>query len=157
MRRGTRGTGVLRPRRGFTLWEMTMVFAVMSVTALFVIPAWTGRNDPPPATGGDALVALLTSARRVAIDGRQLVQLHLDPRSGAYRVDTTGVAGTGLLAEGTIALDAFESFETDAVRVRYEFSPSGASFGDSLLVRGAGETRLLALDPWSGVVVTHAR
>lgn len=144
-------------RRGFTLWEMTMVFAVLSVSVLFVIPAWIGRDDARPVTATDALVSLLTSARRVALDARQTVQLYLDPLSGAYRVDTTGVSGTGVLAEGTIALDALESFETDAARVRYQFFPSGAALSDSVIVRGSRETRLVSLDPWSGVVVTHAR
>lgn len=134
-----------------------MVFAVLSVTALFVLPAWIGRDDPTPVTGAGALSSLLTTARRAAIDARQTVQLYLDPVSGAWRADTTGVHGTGLLAEGTLELQALESLDTDVPRLRFQFFPTGAALGDTVLVRSSRDAVQLSVDPWSGVVVSDAR
>lgn len=146
-----------RVRRGFTLWEMTIVFAVMAVTALFVIPQWVRLGDAPPAAIGQPLLDALRDARRLAITAHQVVALRIDPVSGRYRVDTSGVAGTGVYFEGTLALGALESIESDQARVQYIFRPTGATYGDTVLVRNTNGAVLIAVDPWSGEAVSHAR
>jgi Tfp pilus assembly protein FimT len=146
-----------RARAGFTLWEMTIVFAVMAVTALLVVPQWLRRADDTPATATSSLLALLHDARQLAINAHQVVAVHLDPLSGAYRVDTTSVVGSGAVAEGQLTLGALESIETDKERLAFVFQPTGAAFADTLLVRSPDGAQLIAVDPWSGVAGAYAR
>jgi prepilin-type N-terminal cleavage/methylation domain-containing protein len=146
-----------RARPGFTLWEMSIVLAISAVAALLVVPAWTnlGENKPPEA--GSAVTQLLRDARRVAIGQRLVVAVRVDPATGLYRVDTTGVAGTGLLAEGSLEIGALESLETDLSRLTYVFRPSGAAWGDSVVIRGSEQTLVVHVNPWSGEPEVYAR
>ena len=146
-----------RARRGFTLWEISIVLALVALSAVLVIPAWTDLGDTPPPLPGDAVVALLRDARKVAIERSMTVAVRIDPASNYYRVDTTGVSGTGVLADGTLALGAYETLVTDLYRLQYIFRPTGAGLGDSVVVRGNELTVLLALDPWSGQTQMYAR
>ncbi len=134
-----------------------MVLAVLAVSALVVIPQWNRANDEAPADATTALTALLRDARRIAIDARQDVSVHLDPATGHFRVDTAGVAGMGAFAEGTLSLGALESLESTHDRLRFVFQSTGAAVGDSVLVRGSEGMALVSVDPWSGTAVVHAR
>jgi Tfp pilus assembly protein FimT len=136
---------------------MAIVLAVMSVAAVLVAPALTRLGESPPPRTADSVLALLRDARRAAIAGNAMVTLRIDPVSGHYRADTTGVGGTGILAEGTLALGATETLEASVPRLRYVFRPTGAALADSVLVRGFGEAVLVTVDPWSGVARTDAR
>jgi len=147
----------MRARRGFTLWEMSIVLAVMAVSALIVIPRLTSFGDDPPEQTGDAIVTILRDARRAAIERSQTVTVRVDPVTGAYRADSTGIAGTGLLAEGTLDLGTWQTLETQLARLVYAFRPSGAAFGDTVLVRGSDGAVLISVDSWSGVAVADAR
>ena len=146
-----------RNRGGFTLWEMAIVLAVMSVAAIMVAPALTRLGERPPARTADSVLALLRDARRAAIDRNTMVTVRLDPVSGHFRADTTGVNGTGPLVEGTLALGATETLETTLSRLRFIFRPSGAAIADTVLVRGFGAAVLVSVDQWSGVARTDAR
>jgi prepilin-type N-terminal cleavage/methylation domain-containing protein len=149
-----RGSGL---RFGFTLWEMSIVLAISAVAALLVIPAWTnlGENQPPEA--GNMITSLLRDARRTAISQRQTVIVRIDPATGMFRVDTTGAAGTGLFADGSLTVNAWESLETDLARLTYVFRPTGAAWGDSVVVRGAEQTIVISVNPWSGEPVIYAQ
>ena len=146
-----------RVRSGFTLWEMAIVLAVMSVAAVLVAPAITRLGESPPPRTADSLLALLRDARKTAIENNAIVTLLFDPVSGHFRADSVGAGGAGLVAEGTLALGATETMETTLPRLRYVFRPTGAAYADSVLVRGFGEAVLVSVDPWSGVARTDAR
>jgi prepilin-type N-terminal cleavage/methylation domain-containing protein len=148
----------MRARRGFTLWEMSITLAIMAVAATLVIPVLTQRfgTEQPPQSG-DALMALLRDARRTAILHAQTVSVRVDPATGLYRVDTTGIAGTGLLAEGGLGMSAWETLVTDLPRLQYVFRPTGAAFGDTVVVRGSERTVAISLDPWSGYAILAPR
>ncbi len=144
-------------RRGFTLFELAIVLAIMALSASLVVPALSRLGQERPQEAAFGLMALLHDARKAAIDRNALVRLRIDPVTGRYRADTTGVAGTGMLAEGTLLLDATETLVTELPRLQFVFRPTGAAFADSVLVRGQGSTVLVAVEPWSGVAGTYAR
>jgi prepilin-type N-terminal cleavage/methylation domain-containing protein len=144
-------------RRGFTLWEMTIVLALVALGAVLVIPAWVDFGENPSVAPGDAMVALLHDARKLAIDQSQTVSVILDPSTLYYRVDTTGATGTGLYADGTLEMSTYETLETDLKRLRYVFRPTGAALGDTVAVRGGDYPVMVAVDTWSGYAVVHAR
>lgn len=148
---------MMRARRGFTLWEMAIVLAIMSVSAVIVIPRLTEFGQTPPPEPGDVITSVLRDARRAAISRSMTVTLRVDPKSGQYRADTTGIAGTGALAEGTLDVSMWESLDTDRSRLTFVFRPSGAAFGDTVRVRGNNGSVVVSVDPWSGNPVIHAR
>ena len=148
---------IARRRSGFTLLEMGIVLAIMAVSAMLVAPAISRMGQGKPPGVGEDVVRLLNDARKIAIERNETVTLRLDPTSGRYRADTVGVAGSGELGEGTMALGAQETLVTDLPRLVYVFHPTGSAFADSVLVRGTGASALVSVDPWNGVAYASAR
>jgi len=146
-----------RRRRGFTLLEMGIVLAVMAVSAMLVVPALSRMGQGKPAAVGEDVVKLLSDARQIAIERNETVTLRLDPVTGRYRADTVGIAGSGELGEGAMTLGAQEALVTDLPRLVYVFHPTGSAFADTVLVRGAGASALVSVDPWNGVPHASAR
>jgi prepilin-type N-terminal cleavage/methylation domain-containing protein len=144
-------------RRGFTLLEMGIVLAVMAISALLVAPALSRMGEGKPPGVGDDVIKLLTDARQIAVQRNETVTLRLDPVSGRYRADTVGVGGSGELGQGTMTLGAQEALVTDLPRLVYVFHPTGATLGDSVIVRGAGASAFVSVDPWSGTAYALAR
>jgi prepilin-type N-terminal cleavage/methylation domain-containing protein len=138
-------------RRGFTLWELTMVLLVMAIAATLAAPAFARLGSERPPTAADAMIGLLHDARKASLDFNSTVTLRIDPKSLKYEVDTSGAAGYGILAAGTLDLGFGQTLETDRPRLQYVFRPTGAAFADSVVVRGASVPLVVRVDPWSGV------
>ncbi len=135
-----------------------MVFAVLAVTALFVIPQWMRANDEAPRDATTALVTLLRDARRVAIEARQRVNVYVDPASGVFPVLTlTGRAGMELAGRRHAGAGALGERGRPSTGCSTSSSLLGAAFGDTVVVRGTQGAALVAVDPWSGTAVIHAR
>jgi prepilin-type N-terminal cleavage/methylation domain-containing protein len=143
-------------RRGFTLWEMTIVLALVAISAAIVIPAWSDLGMAQSVQPGEAVVSLLRDARKTAIENAQTISVRIDPTSGFYQVDSAGANGTGRLAEGQLALSAYESLITDVARLRFVFRPTGAAMGDTVQIRGE-QTVMIGVDSWSGHALVYAR
>jgi prepilin-type N-terminal cleavage/methylation domain-containing protein len=138
-------------RGGYTLLEMTVVMAVMAVASMLIAPALVNFGGRPAAGSADKLLSLLHDARASAIEHDAIVTVLVDPKSGKYEVDTTGVAGAVVLDTGTVELEASASLVTNQPRLRYVFQPTGAAFADSVLVAGGARTLWVGVDAWSGV------
>lgn len=146
-----------RRRRGFTLWETALVLAVLAVTLVLAAPALGDFGAQKAPTDADALLALLRDSRREAVHINALVALRMDPTTGRYRIDTTGVHGMGRMTEGTLDLGGATTLVTDLARLQFLFQPTGAAFADSVGVRGPSGTVMVTVDPWSGVARADAR
>ncbi len=140
-----------RARRGYTLWELTMVLAVMAIAATLAAPAFARLGTEQPTRGADQMVLLLQEARKAAIKYNATVTLRIDPKTLKYHVDTATVAGASTLAEGTLDLGMGEKLESDQLRLTYVFRPSGAAYADPVLLRGGEIPLFIRVDPWSGV------
>lgn len=145
-----------RARRGFTLLEMSVVLAIMAIAVTLVVPALVDLGQVTPRHTAASLLALLQSSRAVAIDSNVTVTLLLDPISGNFRADSTGVRGTGPVAAGQLVLQGGEALTTDLPRLRYVFAPTGAALADTVRVRGADSSVVVFVDPWSGVATSNA-
>lgn len=149
----------MRPRRrpGFTLWEMTIVMAIMAVAAMLTAPALvTFGNDQPPGAA-DKLLGLLKSARQMSITSNTMVTLRIDPATFAFEMDTTSTAGSGVMVTGKLDLDPSQSLITDVPRLQYIFNPTGATFADTVIVRGGDKPLWVGVDAWSGEAHVEAR
>lgn len=146
---------MMRPRTGYTLLEMSVVLVIMAIAATLVVPALVDLGQEPSPHTASALLDLLHASRAAAIDNDVTVTLLVDPVSGAYRADSAGVQGTGVLATGQLALQGDEQMVTDLPRLRYVFNPTGATWGDTVRVRGGSSSVLISVDPWSGVATSN--
>lgn len=140
----------MHPRRGFTLLEVTITLAVMAVSAMLVVPALVDLGRTPPPRTANAILSLLDASRALAVDSNVTVTVVLDPKSGKYRVDSVGVFGAGAVVEGQLEENSLETLETTAARLSYTFGPTGASFGDTVRVRGVDSSVVIRVDSWSG-------
>jgi len=141
----------LSARRGYTLWELTMVLLVMTIAAMLAVPAFSDFGRNPQPTGADAMLGLLKDARKASIDFKATVTLRLDPATLRYELDTSSVSGYGVLAAGTLDLGLSRTLITDQPRLQYVFRPTGAAFGDTVVVRGGPVPLTIRIDAWSGV------
>jgi prepilin-type N-terminal cleavage/methylation domain-containing protein len=148
---------VRRARHGFTLLEVGLVLAILAIATALAVPAVTRLGVDKPATNADALLGLLHDSRKEAIDRNVTATLLLDPLTGRFQLDTTGLSGSGTRASGSIQLGINATLSTDLARLRYTFRPTGAASGDTVLVRGGSRTMLVSVDPWSGVARADAR
>jgi len=142
---------VTNARRGFTLVEMAIVLAIMLIAGGLVVPALVDLGRTPQRRTADSLLSLLNASRKLAIAHNVTVTIALDPKSGNYRVDSTGYYGAGLVMQSQIDLLGMESMATDAPRLNYVFKPTGAAMGDTVRIRGADSSVVVSIDPWSGV------
>lgn len=146
-----------RNRTGFTLWELTIVMAIMAVAAMLAAPALVSFGNDQPAGAADKLVALLKAARQTAITQNTMVTVRIDPVNFAFEVDTTSTAGSGVMATGKLDLDPSQSLITGVPRLQYIFNPTGATFADTVIVRGGDKPLWVGVDAWSGEAHVEAR
>ena len=153
MRRAAAG----RVRRGFTLWELVVVMVVLAITLGVGVPAYVRFGAASATTPTDELLDLLRDARASAVRLRATVALVVDPKSGAFRLDTITAAGAGPLRADTLSLDVRRALATDSARLRYLFRPTGAAFGVTVRMRGPAGDRLVVVDAWNGMARADAR
>jgi prepilin-type N-terminal cleavage/methylation domain-containing protein len=138
-------------RAGFTLREIAIVLVILAITTGVVVPAFARLDEQDAAQPADAVLQLLRAARRTAIEWGITVRVVLDPTSGRFRVDTSGVGGTGTLADTALQLESGTTIESDSARLRFVFQPNGAAMADSVVVHSGRATTVVSVDPWSGV------
>jgi len=134
-----------------------MVLLVLAIAASLATPAFVRFGTDQPAGAADRMIGLLHDARKAAIDFNATTTLRLDPKTLKYQVDTSGVNGSGRLAEGTLDLGLSQTLETDQPRLQYIFRPTGAAFSDTVVVRGGNAPLIVRVDPWSGVARADSR
>lgn len=147
----------MHSRRGFTLLEMTITLAVMAVASMLVVPALVDLGQTPPRRTAEGLLSLLKAAHDLAVDSNTTVNVVLDPVSGRYRVDSTGMFTAGVVAEGQLDSGALETMSTTMDRISYRFGPTGASFGDTVRIRGIDSSVVVWVDPWNGAAHATAQ
>jgi prepilin-type N-terminal cleavage/methylation domain-containing protein len=144
-------------KRGFTLWELTMVLLVMAIAGTLAVPAFARFGTEQPTRGADGILALLRDARKASIDYNATVTLRLDPKTLKYQVDTTTAAGAGVLAAGVLDMGMKETLVSDQPRLLYVFRPSGATFADTVAVHGGDVPLVVRVDQWTGVARADAK
>jgi prepilin-type N-terminal cleavage/methylation domain-containing protein len=144
-------------RRGFTLWEIATVLLILAIVATLTVPAYVKLGAERELTSADALMKLLRDTRSLAIEHAVEASVIINPETGHFRVDTTSSFGTGPVAQDTLRFAAAEGLESELPRIRFMFRPTGAGFGDSVVVRGGDSTRVVRLDTWSGMPHAIAR
>lgn len=135
-------------RRGFTIVEMVVVLVVLGITAAAVAPALLGSGrEAGPHAVADELVAVLSTARRMAVERGEPVTLALG-RSGAY-VARAGAASDSV-GGGSLDLPPGVALAVDGGAARFVFLPLGTARGPAVRVNGAGTSLEVEVDRWTG-------
>ena len=134
-----------------------MVLLVMAIAATLAAPAFARLGTESIPGGADAVLTLLHDARKAAVDYNATVTLRIDPTTLAYRLDTMTVNGAGVLDSGAIDLGLTHRLDTTEPRLQYVFQPTGATFADTVVVRGGDVPLIVRVDPWSGYARADSR
>jgi prepilin-type N-terminal cleavage/methylation domain-containing protein len=169
---------LLRVRAGFTLVELVVVMLIIAVATAVAVPALLPPPEADDVTDAVARIdALFRAARDSAVRGGAPLLVTIDsatgavwvladrhvepedaasPRPGALRAQGRLQRTAGDAAAGTsLELRPSVRLELNSARARFLFSPAGASFGDTLVVRSGAHARSVRLDPWSGNAVAY--
>lgn len=162
-----------RAAAGFTLLEMMVVFILVALATSLAVPAWrrwfeeddmtvaTRRiealfrlaRDSAIRSGNPVTVVIDSISGNVWLDSRKRVtpadSLEAPDRAVTTRSERTSEGGTSLELPATVKLELAQA------RARFEFSPSGAAFADSLVLRTPLVARLITLNPWTGDVLAR--
>lgn len=137
-------------RRGFTLFELVVTLAVMTVVLTMTLPSLRLPDEPSPleAALGET-TQLLTSARRTAIRGGHPVTLTIDTHSGRYWIRR---GHESPLTTARLELPSGVGLQSRGPRIHMHFRPDGTTAADSLAIAGGGRVVGLVLSPWTGDV-----
>jgi type II secretion system protein H len=166
-------------RAGFTLVEIIVVLVIIAVATAFTLPAFLEpRAEDDMTAAARRIDALFRLARDSAVRGGVPITVAIDSATGVVwlvpeRIATAAAhsaPGSRLTAPTTAirsvrrdAADAGESLdlrpsvrlELSAARAGFLFTPGGAAFGDTLVLRTATRSLTITLDPWTGHAIAH--
>ena len=138
-------------RAGFSLIEVLVVLVLLGIMAAVSVPAFRGLQEEDPAVEtARELRELLTRVRATAIERGESATLALDPEGSRFRVTVGSEGAPEDLAEGRLQREA-PLYPTPGARyLRLRFTPSGAVFGDSIVVAGGPRALVVGADRWTG-------
>jgi type II secretion system protein H len=169
----------LRTRAGFTLIEIVVVLLIIAVATAITVPAFVApREDDDLTFATQRIEALFRLARDSAVRGGVPITVAIDSATASVWLIPERDAGDdvayptssmrpprepGLLARRARQADDGASLELppsislvlSRTRAQFVFTPGGATFGDSLVLRGAGGLRLITVDPWTGHALVY--
>jgi prepilin-type N-terminal cleavage/methylation domain-containing protein len=170
-------TALRRRNPGFTLIEIVVVLLIVAVATAFALPNFLAPRDDDDLTAAARRIdTLFRLARDSAARSGVAMAVAIDSASGAVwllpeRVEEiepepfstrrpTPPAGTtrrssGFDAGESLELPATVKLELGTARARFLFTPSGAAWGDTLVLRTTMRAMTITLDPWTGDAIAH--
>jgi type II secretion system protein H len=169
-------------RAGFTLVEIIVVLVIIAIATAFTLPAFLEpRADDDMTAAARRIDALFRLARDSAVRGGVPIAVAIDSATGAVwlvperaeptagpadrsttstrpTLPTTAIPslrGDAADAGASLELPASVRLELSAARAGFLFTPGGAAFGDTLVLRTATRTITITLDPWTGHAIAH--
>jgi general secretion pathway protein H len=130
--------------RGFSLAELIVVLAILSIVAVAVAPlAPSWRRGPPIDLAARELVTGLRTARAAAIYGNRETVFTLDGAAGQYWSD-------GAPAPKALPARINAAFAPGAPHGRIRFFPDGGASGGTIVLRDAQRSASIRIDSLSG-------
>jgi prepilin-type N-terminal cleavage/methylation domain-containing protein len=168
-------------RSGFTLVEIIVVLLVIAVGVAIAVPALLEprQDDADMDVAVRRIDALFRLARDSAVRGGAPVTVVVDSVTGRVWLLSAGAGDEPVAAvpqqgpqrvpqrpSRLASRDAYEDgaeldlpvsvrLELSSARARFVFSPAGAVFGDSLVLRGAAAVQRITVQPWTGHAVVY--
>lgn len=139
-------------RRGFTLAELIVVLAILSISAAAAAPALAPFLGDGDLSTTDALAAVLRTAQGAAVKQATSTAVLLAPASGRYSVRVAGLPA----AEGVLPLPEGTTLESTEPRVRFDFTATGLAVAGQVFIREGGRTVVVDVDRWTGEIRVRA-
>lgn len=149
-----------RRGRGFTLLEILLVLTILGMASIVVVPNLGGLEVRTFSARVREATSLLNYARRTAVVSGQ-------PAVASFLVTATGQSADGFVDPRTVA----GSWQADDISITFEdsteqetriderldvtFYPEGGSTGGILHLRVGDRQASIAVDPFSGRVLTE--
>ena len=150
----------MRARAGFTLIELTVVLFIIAVATAVTVPAIL--EDPVEndiVVAGKQLQKLFDIARDSAQRTGVPVSVSVDSATGMVWLSSVADSATFGVAAATpgfvLDLPRSVTMQLSKARARFEFGPTGAVFGDTLVLRTTMVTRTITIDPWTGHAIVQ--
>jgi prepilin-type N-terminal cleavage/methylation domain-containing protein len=145
-------------RSAFTLIEVIVVLAIVGILIAGVAPAFLSElpQRDPLISSADSVVAVLSRARRTAVESSTPVEVTFDPTGRRWWVRSSIVDTSGalLLANGVV----FAGGPSSASPVHVRFDPRGPTTAEPLRLSLGRRAVDVAVDPWTGAMrVTASR
>jgi prepilin-type N-terminal cleavage/methylation domain-containing protein len=153
----SRGLGAARPRRGFTLFEVILVLALLVILGALVYPSLDEMyGDNRLTAASDMVRAAWASARSHALDEGQAYRFAILPGEGNFRVapDTSqfwgGTSGDNTNTPNDASADSDSSFVLeDALPKGVRFALPDSLQGGGSPNGGASSVSIGSVDPGS--------
>ena len=118
------GEGQMLPRRGFTLFEVTITLCILSILSAIAVPTAREVIDRIHVHGAIVEIeSLFSSARHIAIARSAQTTVAIDPLARAIYV----IVGGDTVRKGEIGAD--HDVLVSASRVRMSYSATGMGYG----------------------------
>jgi hypothetical protein len=108
---------------------------------------------------GKQLEKLFSVARDSAHRSGKPVLVSIDSVSGMIWLssvaDTSSLGVASAIPGFNIALPQSVTLKLTKARARFEFAPTGAVFGDTIILRSTMVTRTITIDPWTGHAIVQ--
>jgi prepilin-type N-terminal cleavage/methylation domain-containing protein len=140
-------------RPAFTLVEVVVVLALMGILAAVTAPAFVApRAESEPLAIATEVRRVLERARSTALARGATVTVTIEPRTARYRVDIDTADERELVVDSTIAIAPGAAIAATAPRLRLRIEPTGAVWGDSVVITSNDRAAIVSADRWSGEI-----
>jgi len=153
----TGGEPVARARAGFTLVEIAVVLAIMTLAASVVAPTLFRGNGRGPAAIARMIGEVYGTAREAAVTRGTNGLVHLDLARGDYAVlvrdDRNRAWDT--VTSGQIPLEGLRLLGDSGKWAEIRFDARGRAVGDPVVIEGGSQRLVLRPRTWgSGIDVS---
>ncbi|MGQ0813165.1 MAG: GspH/FimT family pseudopilin [Gemmatimonadota bacterium] len=134
-------------RPGFTLVELLVVIAIVTLASALAVPPLVAGAEKPIHTAANDLRRLLDGARSQAAVTAKPVMLTIDPARKRYWIQDDMAR---VIRTDTLSVPGSVTIATSSPRLRFRFTSTQFSTGDTIRLVTAGLTRMIHIDTWTG-------
>ncbi|MGQ0640476.1 MAG: pilus assembly FimT family protein [Gemmatimonadaceae bacterium] len=143
-------------RRGFTLLELLVVLAILSVVTAVVTPSLFSAVRPTELEqGASELTHLISRARASAVERAVPSRLVLVPRDCRYTLQF-GVSGDSTIG-ATLPLAPSVQLDDPRHSITLRFDAIGRATPERIVLRSGERLAIVRVDPWSGLASVTQR
>ena len=136
-------------RSGFTLMEVLVVLAVITVASAVTVPRLLDATRDDLYLATQEVVRVVNDAHDRATRSGHRTILTIDPASGRYWIDDGDFR---TLASDTLQLPETVRIERNRLRLRFAFLPAGGATADTIALTAMNGARRVTVDIWTGDV-----
>lgn len=136
-------------RSGFTLMEIVVVLAIITVASAVTVPRLLDVTHDDLYWATQEVVRVVDDARGRAAQSGSRRMLVIDPASREYWIEDGEFR---VLLTDTLRLPDTVNLERNSLRLTFDFMPAGSASADTIALTSTNGTRRVTADIWTGEV-----